>query len=310
MKLKKVSIITTVITFIVGVTLGAVLAKSDSFTNIIKATRASFLGSSGTETTEATEISEISIPKEYQGKLQLFILAGQSNMSGKGKLPRSQTKTNPKIYVFGNDYRWKLAREPIDDATNQVDKVSEDIGAGYSPGMDFATTVSTQRPGMVIGLIPCARNGSSIHEWQRNLDENTLYGSCLKRVRAASLMGNVAGFLFFQGEMDTVDPKENPERIFSANQWANKFTTLVRDWRKDLNSPNLPVVFAQIGSNTEPETFVNWAVVQQQQQQVRLPFAAMITTDDLALQDYVHFTTESYQIIGQRFAKAFLSLQK
>ena len=34
----------------------------------------------------------------------------------------------------------------------------------------------------------------------------------------------------------------------------------------------------------------------------------MIVTDDLALKDYVHFTTESYQIIGQRFAKAYLNV--
>ena len=205
-----------------------------------------------------------------------------------------------------------MAKEPVDDPTNQVDKVSEDIPAGYSPALDFATTVLKQRPDMVIGLIPCAKGGSSIHEWQRNgnLDENTLYGSCLKRVRAASLMGNVAGILFFQGEIDTVDPKEDPKRTFSANQWADKFTLLVKNWRDDLNLPNLPVIFAQIGSNTEPERFVNWKVVQEQQRQVKLPFSAMIKTNDLALKDYVHFTTESYQTIGQRFAKAYLSLQK
>jgi hypothetical protein len=34
----------------------------------------------------------------------------------------------------------------------------------------------------------------------------------------------------------------------------------------------------------------------------------MITTDDLALADEVHFTTESYLLIGQRYADAFLQL--
>ena len=67
---------------------------------------------------------------------------------------------------------------------------------------------------MAIGLIPCAKGGSLIHDWRRNLDDNTLYGSCLKRARAASLMGNVAGLLYFQGEIDAVDPKEQPGRTF------------------------------------------------------------------------------------------------
>ncbi|MFB2878829.1 sialate O-acetylesterase [Floridanema aerugineum] len=312
MKLKKGNILPAIVTMVlalpIGVTVGAFLEKSYGFKNILQGNFQTNYPS------EITQINQTSIPQKYQGKLQLFILAGQSNMAGTGDLPSQpkQAETNPKIFVFGNDYRWKVAKEPVDDPTNQVDKISSDKPAGYSPALSFATTILKQRPDMIIGLIPCAKGGSSIHEWQRNgnLDENTLYGSCLKRVRAASTMGNVAGILFFQGEIDTVDPKEDPKRIFSANQWANKFTLLVRNWRGDLKSPNLPVVFAQIGSNTEPERFVNWKVVQEQQRQVNLPFSAMITTDDLALKDYVHFTTESYQTIGQRFAKAYLSLQK
>lgn len=305
MKLKITQIVTIFVVFTIGLILGAFLEKTYGFRNILKG---NFQASSNSE---KNETNQSNIPPKYQGKVKLFILAGQSNMSGLGELP-AETKTNSKIYVFGNDYRWKIAKEPVDNPTNQVDKVSLDTAAGYSPAMDFATTVLKERPDMVIGLIPCAKSGSSIHEWQRNgnLDENTLYGSCLKRVRAASLMGNVAGILFFQGEIDTVDPKEDPKRIFSANQWANKFTLLINNLRGDLNSPNLPVVFAQIGSNTEPERFINWAVVQEQQRSVKLPNSAMITTDDLALKDYVHFTTESYQTIGQRFAKAYLSLQQ
>ena len=305
MKLKTTQIATIFVVFTIGLILGAFLEKTYGFRNILKG---NFQTSSNSE---KTETNQSNIPQKYQGKLQLFILAGQSNMSGLGELP-TEIKTNPKIYVFGNDYRWKQAKEPVDDPTNQVDKVSLDTGAGYGPAMDFATTVLKERPDMVIGLIPCAKSGSSIHEWQRNgnLDENTLYGSCLKRVRAASLMGNVAGILFFQGEIDTVDPKEDPKRIFSANQWANKFTLLINNLRGDLNSPNLPVVFAQIGSNTEPGRFINWAVVKEQQRKVKLQNSVMITTDDLALKDYVHFTTASYQTIGQRFAKAYLRLQR
>ena len=302
-KLNKAQILTIVVAFSLGITVGAIVETSSGFRNTLWG---NFGRNSESETTGITP----SIPQKYQGKLQLFVLAGQSNISGLGDLPRSPANPNPKIYVFGNDYRWKLAKEPVDDPTNQVDKVSVDTPVGYGPAVDFATTVLKQRPNMVIGLIPCAKGGSTIHEWQRNLDENTLYGSCLKRVRAASLMGNVAGILFFQGEIDTVDPKENPKRKFSANQWANKFTVIVKNWRSDLKLPNLPVVFAQIGSNTEPERFINWKVVQEQQRQVKLPFTAMIKTDDLALKDYVHFTTESYQTIGQRFAKAYLTLRK
>jgi hypothetical protein len=248
------------------------------------------------------------LPEEYRGKLRLFVLAGQSNMSGMGELPKSGEKIDPRVYVFGNDYRWKLAKEPIDDSTNQVDLVSEDISAGFGPSVAFATTLLERRPDLVIGLIPCAKGGSSIHEWRRDVNDNTLYGSCLKRIRAASVMGNIAGLLYFQGEIDAVDPKEDHQRTFSPHQWADKFIVLIKNWRHDLDLPELPVVFAQIGTNTEPQRFKNWSVVKTQQGKVRLPFSAMIVTDDLGLRDYVHFTTESYRIIGQRFAKTYLNL--
>jgi hypothetical protein len=253
-------------------------------------------------------IEDNNIPKEYQGKLHLFILAGQSNMSGRGDIPQSAATANPKIYVFGNDYQWRLATEPIDDPTNQIDKVSEDENAGFSPALSFATIILEQYPEMLIGLIPCAMDSTTIHDWGRNLSDNTLYGSCLKRARAASTMGNVAGILFFQGESDALDPKKNPELKLSPNQWADKFIVFISDWRSDLGLPELPVVFAQIGTNTRPNRYSNWKVVQEQQSSVRLPFCKMITTDDLTLKDTVHFTTESYQIIGERFAEAYLEI--
>jgi hypothetical protein len=73
-----------------------------------------------------------------------------------------------------------------------------------------------------------------------------------------------------------------------------------------LGQSELPVVFAQIGANTRPNRYPNWKIVQEQQSSVRLPFCKMIKTDDLALGDTVHFTTESYRIIGKRFAEAYL----
>jgi len=248
------------------------------------------------------------IPEEFQGKLSLFILAGQSNIAGRGQVPKSGQNTNSRVFVFGNDYHWRIAVEPIDDPSNQVDKVSEDPDAGFSPALAFATSLLERRPDMVIGLIPCARGGSSIYQWRKSLSDNTLYGSCLKRVRAASTMGNVAGILFFQGEADAIAPELYEETVLLPDEWGDRFVALVNNWRDDLGLPELPVVFAQIGTHTAPDIFVNWEIVKEQQSSVQMPFCVMITTDDLALRDVVHFTSESYQAIGKRFAEAYVNL--
>jgi hypothetical protein len=52
----------------------------------------------------------------------------------------------------------------------------------------------------------------------------------------------------------------------------------------------------------------NWHLIQEQQALVTLPMTTMIITDDLPLMDGVHFTADSYRIIGKRFAEAYWEL--
>jgi hypothetical protein len=246
------------------------------------------------------------IPDAYLGRLSLFVLAGQSNMEGWGELPAEQT-LHPRAFVFGNDYAWRLASEPIDRPEGQVDPASGASG-GLGPGLAFGIALVAERPEMIVGLIPCARGDTTIFEWQRSLSDESLYGACLKRIRAASPMGELAAILFFQGEADALDPETNPDRVISAANYGQMFARVVDDLRADLDQPDLPLVYAQIGSTRAVEAFVNWKLIQEQQAAVDLHCARMITTSDLALADGLHFTTASYQTIGARFAAAYLPL--
>jgi len=290
----------------IGVMFGAAMQKHSGFDGVLKIVDPRMFVEQPPYPAPIAETS-YDIPKEFQGRLSLFVLAGQSNMSGKGEIPSEQS-ANPRIIVFGNDYHWRIASEPIDSPNGQLDEVSLDSNAGFGPGLAFATSLIKRKPDMVIGIIPCAKSASSIEEWQRSLSDNSLYGSCLKRIRAATTMGELAGLLFFQGEADAVDPNQSEGQPVSAHDYGNKFSSFVTDLRGDVSLRSLPVVFAQIGMNTAPEYFINWNAVKAQQAQVKLSCSSMITTDDLALRDAVHFTNESYQLIGERFADAFWNL--
>lgn len=246
------------------------------------------------------------IPGAFQGRLALFVLAGQSNMVGWGELPEKQT-LHPRAFVFGNDYVWRLASEPIDNPEGQVDPVSRSVGR-FGPGLAFATTLLAERPELIVGLIPCARGDTTIWQWQRSLSDETLYGACLKRIGAASPMGELAGVLVFQGEADALDPRQSPNRHLSIANYGQLFTRYIDDLRTDLGQLDLPVVYAQIGSNQAPEVFVNWKVIQEQQAALVLHCGQMITTADLSLGDDVHFSTASYRTVGARFATAYLQL--
>jgi hypothetical protein len=288
-----------------GMMVGIVLQRYMGLGNILRSvgvaypTRTPLAGSNATAAME--------IPRVYQGRMHLFILAGQSNMVGWSPIPEGE-RTDPRIYVFGKDYRWKIARHPIEDASNQVDMVSENRLAGFGPGMDFAFALLESQPELVIGLIPCAKNSSGIIQWQRDLSDRSLYGSCLKRTYAASPMGQLAGILFFQGETDALRPELSLEVEPKPYEWSELFSSFITDFRHDLGEPELPVVFAELGSRPALQAFINWEVIRQQQQSVELPMLARIKTEDLPYHDGLHFTVESYRTIGRRFADAYWSL--
>lgn len=291
--------------FLVGVLAGAVIQKMIGIGNVLRAVGIPYPTSM--LPVDSAISPPVEIPQAHRGAMSLFILAGQSNMSGWAPVPRDET-VDSRVYVFSNDYRWRIASEPIDDPHDQVDKVSEDRPAGFSPSLAFALANLGRQPRMVIGLIPCAKSSSSILEWQRNLSDDSLYGSCLKRAHAASPMGRVSGMLFFQGETDALKPHLYLQSELKPGEWSMLFSAFITDFRRDLREPYLPVVFAQLGSNPLSEDFPNWEVVKEQQQSIQLPMTAMILTDDLPYHDGLHFTTDSYRTIGKRFADAYWDL--
>ncbi|WP_118828447.1 sialate O-acetylesterase [Salinibacter ruber] len=248
-------------------------------------------------------------PDSTSGKLSLFILAGQSNMVGRAP-PRPEDRTPiPGAWLFGNDYRWHRAQSPLDTPFRQVDAVSEDINVGVGPGLFFAELFRSRVQGRVIGLIPCAKGGSAITAWQPSRSDTTLYGSCLKRARAASPMGRIEGILFHQGETDALPKRPSRNGSINPYRWKSLFSKMAQSWRKDLDSPHLPIVFAQIGSHRGPSSrFPNWEVVQSQQSAVSLPSVQMVKTSDLPLRDYVHLSREGSRVLGRRMLDSWINL--
>lgn len=251
-------------------------------------------------------LTPVAIPADVQGQLDLYVLVGQSNMVGKSAIPNGFDPPQ-NTYTFGNDYRWHRATSPVDSPEGQVDEVSLDEFAGFGPALSFARSLLADNPEQAIGLIPCAKSGSSIIDWETSPDDQSLYGSCLKRVRAASTMGNVSGILFFQGEADTIDPQQYPSLRPAAEAWAEKFATFAYNFRQDIGNPGLPLVYAQLGQPEDLQGLPNWTLVQQQQENIQIPNAKMIKTNDLPMVE-IHYTADSYAEIGERYAEAMKTI--
>ena len=248
-------------------------------------------------------------PDEGKPETLLFILAGQSNMSGRGaldQLPPNFPANAGSIKNFGNADVWTEAAEPLDDPRGQKDACSLDLSPGVGPGAAFAQRLTELLPAVHVGLIPCARGRVTLDEWTPNTRPNTLYGSSLRRARLAQKKGRLSGVLFYQGESDT-------SSLAAVDSWPQRFAALVAAWRRDLGDPDLPVVFCQIGDLAPrwrgAPAFRYWDRLQERQAGVRLPMVRMVTTGDLALMsDGIHLTTAAQMILGRRLAQAMYDL--
>ncbi len=90
-------------------------------------------------------------------QMKLFLLIGQSNMAGRGKVEAQDQVVNPRIFMLTKDLKWVPAKDPV-----HFDKPA----AGVGLGSEFAREILKADPNASIGLIPCAVGGTSLDQWK------------------------------------------------------------------------------------------------------------------------------------------------
>jgi hypothetical protein len=245
----------------------------------------------------------LATPSMAQPPRAIYLLMGQSNMSGRGVLTEIAPGTldpDDRIQLYGNDGRWRKAAEPLDTAQGQIDKVSSDPD-GVGPGLAFAKAMLKRHPGRPIGLVTCAKGGSAIGEWKPSTERSTLYGSCLARAREAAPFGQIAGILWYQGETDARTEAR-------AQAWAGLFTEMIIQFRSDLGKPDLLV--AVVGLGDQPQSgkyagqFPAWSTVRESQERLRLDHQVYVSAAGLPRNpDELHLNTDSQVRLGQALAK-------
>jgi sialate O-acetylesterase len=258
--------------------------------------------------------STISIANLLVG--DLWVLAGQSNMQGEGDLIDVQPPS-PLVHSFDMADRWGVAEEPLHTPVNAADPVHWPLNSQREPerltgerletyvvnrkkgaglGLPFAVEM-VQRTGIPVGLIPCAHGGTSMDQWNPALKDRegeSLYGSMYRRVQAVG--GQVKGVLWYQGESDS--------NSTAAPLFLGKFEALVKAVRADLNQPDLPFYYVQIGRHIDKTNFAEWNKVQlaQLRAETDLPHLGMVTAVDLQLDDGIHVGTQDLKRLAVRLA--------
>jgi hypothetical protein len=193
----------------------------------------------GTLTVRFVDNTSITASRTYVGIGDVFVIAGQSNASGRGTNNQSYSHASLKAGLFRNNDSWGELTDPTDSSSGQVDSISSDTATGSV--WPLIATLYMADQGVPVAFIPTAKGATNITQWQRNnsnpSDTTTLYGSMYRRI---NVVGNVKGILFWQGESDALDGT-------SQSVYKTKLETFANNAFSDFG---IKTVVAQIGDFT------------------------------------------------------------
>ncbi|MBE7465340.1 MAG: hypothetical protein HS116_17825 [Planctomycetes bacterium] len=230
--------------------------------------------------------------------MKLVILAGQSNVVGRGKadeLPEAFAKPPEQVRLFEKG-AWK--------ALTAGSSVGPEVGAGFA--------LAAAWPQREIGLLKVAAGGTSLLDWWPDgaprpegaapQKGKGLYAKLLAEFGAATKDRpfELVAFFWGQGLGDAKDGL-GPTR-------EKNITLFIGRLRKDLGKPDLPFVFSQMPQVLEskhPDVKLiragNEAIAR------NVAGTALFPTDGLELwPDGVHYTTAGQLQYGARMAEALL----
>jgi len=261
-------------------------------------------------------------------KWDIFLLMGQSNMSGAAPSEAQDRVTNPRVQVLGFDNctgspsrtfeKWSISAPSL-----------HDCGTSMGPGDWFSKVMidTSDKLGLgidTIGLVPLALFGTDIDyirkgirskRWGQSccekvppkvngknpwMDSTSAYPWVIERAKIAMQKGTLRGIIFLQGESDSGDPA-----------WPGKVQEVIADLKQDLGVGDIPFIPGELrydtatGASNPHNVLVN-----------KLPSliknCSVVSAKGLKGQpDPWHFNTLAQRALGHRFAAAMVPyLQK
>jgi hypothetical protein len=226
-----------------------------------------------------------SINKEIM--INSFLMAGQSNMAGRGYLNDVQQIYDEKIKVLVNG-RWQTMTEPIN-----FDRPTSGIGLAAS----FAGAWRLKNDQEEIGLIPCADGGTSLDDWAVG---GALFESAVLQAKLALKTSKLTGILWHQGENDSFGG-------LSA-LYHDKLSIIVDAFRSQLDAPDIPFIAGGLGDFLSSGRYGKYFTEYNEVNYALLKFAEtkpncyFVTANGLTANgDGLHFDAVSQRKFGIRY---------
>jgi len=248
----------------------------------------------GDKTMNFPKQTEIAREPKNKKKVWVFILAGQSNMAGRGWVEPEDTLSEKRLLTIDKDGQLIIAKEPL--------HFYEPNLTGLDCGYSFGTTILKNVPADIsVLLIPTAVGGSSISQWlgdslYRNVK---LFSNFVEKLEIGKRYGTIKGILWHQGESDA-NEKNIP-------LYKERLSELIGWFRATAGNSSLPVLLGELGAYSNDKE--NWKLINKAINEYSLgdKFTTVISTADLEHKgDKIHFDSKGQRLMGKRFAEAYL----
>ncbi|NLB26443.1 MAG: sialate O-acetylesterase [Bacteroidales bacterium] len=243
------------------------------------------------------EVKPDSVPDKEN--VWVFILAGQSNMAGRGLVEPQDTIPDSRIFSINKDGELIFAKEPLN--------FNEPNMAGLDCGLSFGKELLHHIPDNIsILIINTAVGGSSISQWNNDstFRDVTLLSNFKEKVETGKNYGIIKGILWHQGESDAVDDED-------IEMYQSRLMTLFEKFREAAGNSFLPVLIGELGSFSQNND--KWQAINRQIYNYSKTDrnSLIISTKDFSHKgDKVHFDSEGQREMGKRFAEAFCRFSK
>lgn len=227
--------------------------------------------------------------------MKSFLMLGQSNMAGRGRIGEVPPINNPLCFMLRNG-RWQPMGEPVnpDRAWSTYD--------GISLAPSFADEYA-KHFGEEVGLIPCADGGTSITQWQPG---EVLYDNAIAQAKLAQRSSEIVCILWHQGENDCYNDD-------MAIPYHDLFINVYKNLYKDLNLPlDTPFLLGELGDFCvfhDNGALKSLEKVKDTHKKLceEIPNVHFVSAENLTSKDdFVHFNAKSQREFGKRYFEVYL----
>ena len=252
-------------------------------------------------------------------RMLLVLMAGQSNMSGRGVAGPDDLTAIPGVMAIRPDGRWVPAIEPVTkdrpfvgtfgadgkklvspDPWDNIQPPAGGTVVGVGCGRTFGRLLREAFPDRTVGLIPAAVGGTSAAAWKPGGEDDHQpghhpYDEAIRLAKLALEYGDIVAVLWHQGENDAKKGNRNYE---------NDLREIVTNFRRDLAlGDDVPFLAGELAEFYPPEIQSGvWIVDEALRDLAReFPFFRVVPLKDLPHKgDRLHFDTASQHEYGRR----------